>query len=181
MLKLHRSFGHPSASALYKLLRRAHPDEANQSTRQTLEQIAKECETCLRHASKPRRFKLTVGHNNARFNHVVAVDIMYINNKPILHVVDEATHFSSAQWLRKVSSSEVWKALLRCWCNVYLGPPDHLRIDQGSQFTSDEFKSLSESAGISILEAPVESPNSMSHVERYHGPCLLYTSDAADE
>ena len=159
-----------------------------------LEDLEKKCDVCCRHAQKPKRFKLTTGAEDLRFNHVVAADIMFIGGKPLLHVVDEATHFTSACWLRKSTSKEVWKALLRCWSNIYMGPPDFLRVDQGTNFISEEFKELADTSGITLLEAPIECPSSLSHVERYHGPlrkayekiddqaqdesktCLLYTS-----
>ena len=95
---------------------------------------------------------------------------MHINQHRILHCVDEATHFQSATILRSMKSEYVWKALVKCWTSVYLGPPDFLRVDQGSNFISKEFQSAAETNGISILEAPIECPETMSHVERYHSP-----------
>lgn len=168
--RLHRSFGHPSVSALYKILQRARPDEVDSTTKAEIEKLTQECDPCARHATKPRRFKLTTGAEDGRFNHVVAVDIMYIQSKPVLHIVDETTHFASGTWLRRVSSADLWKAFTRAWSHMYMGPPDYLRVDQGSQFVSKEFKSSVEFAGIKLLEAPIESPGTMSHVERYHGP-----------
>jgi len=170
LFKLHRSFGHPSASALYNVLKRARPGDVSSETRLAIEEMQKRCLTCARHSQKPRKSKLTIGTEDLNFNHTVAVDIMFINRKPILHVVDEATPFSAATWLKNSTSSEVWKGLLRCWTHVYLGPPDFLRIDQGSNFVSREFKGLADTSGITVLEAPIECPNSMSHVERYHRP-----------
>ena len=170
LLKLHRSFGHPTVSALYNILKRSKPDEVSEKTKAAIEELHKKCETCQRHGAKPKRFRLTTGTEDLRFNHIVAADIMFINRKPILHVVDEATHFSAATWLRNSSLKEVWNGLLRCWSHVYAGPPDFLRIDQGSNFISREFKDKADTSGISLIEAPVGSPNSMSHGERYHGP-----------
>ena len=108
LLRLHKSFGHPSVRALSNLLRKARP-KAPDVTRQ-LEEIA-ECDTCAKHATKPRRFKLTVGRKECRFNHVVAIDIMFIDGLKILHCVDEATHFQSATILSNMKSATVWKAL----------------------------------------------------------------------
>ncbi len=61
-----------------------------------------------------------------------------------------------------------WKALFKCWSLVYLGPPDCLQVDQGSNFVSEEFKASAKAGGIEVPEAPVESPETISHVERYH-------------
>jgi hypothetical protein len=46
-------------------------------------------------------FKLTVGADDIRFNHTVAVYIMYIEVKPVIHVVCEATHFQAARFFAK--------------------------------------------------------------------------------
>ena len=168
--RLHRNFGHPSVSTLRKVLKTANPSEMDSITKKAIEDLTRKCDICQKHATAPRRFKLTVGCDDLRFNHVVAADIMYVKRKPILHMVDEATHFMAATFLRNHTSEQVWKGLMKCWSRVYLGPPDHLRIDQGSNFISREFLDNAESDGITVLEAPIESPSTMSHSERYHGP-----------
>ena len=171
--RLHRVFGHPSVNALANLLKRANPEEFTSDVRKTLQNISEKCDICIKHSSKPRRFKLTVGTGDLRFNHTVAVDVMYLSGKAVLHMVDEATHYSAAQFLKKQSTTEVWKAIRRCWLRVYLGPPDFLHVDQGSNLVSKEFMEEAEVEGIRIIEAPVESPSTMSHVERYHAPLKL--------
>jgi hypothetical protein len=51
-----------------------------------------------------------------------------------------------------------------------MDPPKFLRTDQGTNFVSLEFKSIAIAADVKVLETPVESPASMNHVDRYHGP-----------
>lgn len=168
--RLHRVFGHPTVTALGKLLRNANPNEFTAEVRKSIEQITNMCNTCKRFSSKPRRFKVSVGSNDLRFNHIVAIDIMMLAGKHVLHAVDEATHYTAATFMRNNTAEETWKSLLRCWSRVYLGPPDYLRIDQGSNFVAKHFRDSADADGISILEAPIECPNTMSHVERYHAP-----------
>ncbi|CDF37987.1 unnamed protein product [Chondrus crispus] len=168
--KLHRNFGHPSVSALTNLLKRANPDHMDREVQDVIMRLTKACTTCATHASRPRRFKLTVGTNDLKFNHTLAVDIMTLNGKPLLHVVDEATHYTSAVFLNRQRASDTWKGLLRCWSRVYLGPPDFLRMDQGTNFIAKEFVESATAEGITVLPAPIESPSTMSHVERYHAP-----------
>lgn len=170
LLKLHRSFGHPSVSALHNVLKRARPDEYSPEIQKAIEHLTERCRVCTELGTKPRRFKLSIGAEDSRFNSSIAADIMYLVQKPALLVVDEATHFCAATFLRNISSKEVWKALSRCWINAYIGPPDFLRLDQGSQFTSKEFNTAAVSAGIQIIQEPIENPSFMSHVERYHAP-----------
>ena len=168
--RLHRVFGHPSVSSLQKLLKRANQEEFGPDVTAVLHEINKSCKTCAEHASKPRRFKITIGSEDLQFNHVVAIDVMYLSGRPVLHVVDEATHYSAASFLKRMTAEETWKCLLSCWIRTYLRPPDHLRVDQGSNLMGKQFLDSAEAEGVSLLQAPIESPCSMSHVERYHAP-----------
>jgi hypothetical protein len=148
--KLHRSFGHPTAGSLYRLLKGARPDKASSSVRDAIYELTKACNVCLARERQPRRFKLTIGAEDLRFNSVIAADVMYIRNEPVLHVVDEATHFAAASWLKAMTARETWDTLLRCWSHVYMGPPDLLRVDQGSNFASKDFRSLAAAATFSF-------------------------------
>lgn len=74
----------------------------------------------------------------------------------------------AAQFLRNQSADFVWKAILRCWSGLYLGPSDLFDIDQGSNFVAKVFLECAKADGVSILPALVESPSTMRHAERYH-------------
>lgn len=50
-----------------------------------------------------------------------------------------------------------------------MGPPDYVRVEQGSEFFPDELKEKSEACGIELLHEPMENPCSVTHVEGYHG------------
>lgn len=116
--KLHRSFGHPTVTALTNLLKRARPSEMTTDVRRALDEITEACKICAEHRTKPRRFRLTIGSDDFRFNHVVAIDVMYINNRPVLHIVDEATHYQAARFLRNMTSGEVWKTIHGAWIDI---------------------------------------------------------------
>jgi hypothetical protein len=106
--QLHRRFGHPSAERLVRLLERAgHDDDQH---RKVINRIIKYCSPCQRFGRSPGRFKFTI-RDDVAFNHTVIVDVMYIDNLPVLHVVDEATHFQAARWLQNMSSECVWNTL----------------------------------------------------------------------
>lgn len=85
-------------------------------------------------------------------------------------MVDQATHFSAAAFLKNQSSSEVWKEIQGLWHLVYIGPTDFLMVDQGSNYTSREFMGNLESSGIFLDEAPLEAPGAIGTVESYHEP-----------
>lgn len=71
-----------------------------------------------------------------------------------------------------MSAESTWNAIRLCWIDVYIGPPDVIIHDAGSNFTASEFQSSSASMSIMTKCAPVESNNSFGIVERYHKPLL---------
>ena len=95
---------------------------------------------------------------------------MYIQGKPVLHIVDDSTHFQAGRWLKDVSAKHVWDQLRACWIDTYLGPPDLISSDAGKQFTSKEFKQFAANMGIIVKNVPVEAYHSIGLVERYHRP-----------
>ncbi len=166
-------FRHPSVDKLSNLLRKARPDEFSATVHHNLNDIAKRCNTCQLHSSRPRRFKVTMGLQDIQFNHCVAVDVMYLNNQPVLHAVDEATHFQSARFMSNMSPDSTWKLLSQMWMQTYLGPPDYTHVDQGKNIVSALFKSIATAEGISVVEAPIECPTELGNVERCHGPLRI--------
>lgn len=152
---------------------RANPDTLDGFGRKVLEDVLRKCEVCIQHAAKLRRFKVKVGTDDLRFNHIVAIDVMYINSRPILHPVDEATHFNTAQCLKNMTSQHFWKTVLRCWSRVQLCLPDFLHVDQGSNFVSTELAANATVDGVTVVEVSIESPSTMSYVERYHASLRL--------
>ncbi len=53
---------------------------------------------------------------------------------------------------------------------IYLGAPDNLFRDQGTQFVSLELQATAAEAGITYLPLAIEAPNAMSVGEQYHAP-----------
>ena len=93
--KLHRQFVHPSADKLYKLLKKARPKETDPNTLEILEDLTRRCDACQRVQTAPVRFRVSIGAEDLQFNEEIYMDIMYIDHKPILHIVDAATRFSA--------------------------------------------------------------------------------------
>lgn len=163
--RLHRRFGHPSAEKLRLLLERSGHDEGLDKA--ALERLTKYCSFCQKHGKSPGRFKFTLTED-IDFNYSIIVDIMYIDNSPILHVVDESTRFQAAKWLANITAKHTWDTLRLCWIDVYLGPPDYIHHDAGKNFVSKEFRQFASSMSITTKSAPVEAHWSIGIVERYH-------------
>ena len=134
LVRLHRHFFHPSVEKLFNLISKARPEEATQETKRILYDITKRCDPCQRVQNAPHRFRVSFGTPEARFNERIMVDVMKIDGKKVLHVVDEGTRFSAARFLDDESTVTVWKTLIECWVAIYTGLPNRIIVDQGSNF-----------------------------------------------
>lgn len=124
LLKLHRQFHHPSTGKLLNVLKRVKTEEVDEGTKIVLDDIVKRCKPCQQNpSSKPQTFKVSIGTGDIRFNHEVALDIMYLERRPVLHVVDLQTRLRAARFLGKISTDAVWTAFLECWVKTYVGHP----------------------------------------------------------
>ncbi len=61
---------------------------------------------------------------------------MYLDGRPVLHIVDAATRFFAAKFIPKVTTDAVWEAIVSCSSSIYTGLPQCVRIDEGTQFRS---------------------------------------------
>jgi transposase InsO family protein len=161
--RLHRRFGHPSVQRLRTILTRAD-QEVNQ---EALEQLTKLCHHCQKHGKSPGRFRFHL-KDDVSFNHTIIVDIFYLEGRPVLHVVDEATGYQAGRFLTNISAKHTWDALRACWIDVYLGPPDEIVTDAGKNFVSKEFQQHATAMGVTLKTIPVEAHHSIGKVERYH-------------
>ncbi|KAI1005437.1 hypothetical protein K3495_g2777 [Podosphaera aphanis] len=69
-----------------------------------------------------------------------------------------------------MTAAHTWEMLRLCWINVYTGSPDVVVHDAGTNFSSAEFERNASTLVIAVKCAPVEVPQSVGLVERYHGP-----------
>jgi hypothetical protein len=121
------------------------------------------------HEKSSGRFKFTLKDNH-EFNYSIIIDVMYLDGKPVLQVVDSATAFQAARFLKDMSACTAWDTLCICWINTYLGPLDKLIHNSEKNFASTEFRQLANSMAIEVKEVPIEAHNSVGQVERYYAP-----------
>lgn len=105
------------------------------------------------------------------FKQSIFVDIFTISSKPALHVVGKFTQSKAACWLPTFSTSAIWISHRHRRTDTYLGPPDLIKYDMGKRFISAAtFPDESDLIHIAAKQLQVESPNSLTYVERYHDP-----------
>jgi len=71
---------------------------------------------------------------------MVFVNIFYINGKLVLHIINKAIGFTTAQFLKDISAKTTWEALYTYWLNTYLSPPDLVIYNTGTNFNSYKFR-----------------------------------------
>ena len=114
--QLHRRFGHPSVRRLIRVLQRA----GHEVEQRAIEHLTKYFHQCQMNGKAPGRFKFTL-KDDYEFNWCIVVDVMYLDSKPVLHVVAEAIAFPAAKFLKDISAKTTWDTLRICWIDVYQG------------------------------------------------------------
>ncbi|KAI1002730.1 hypothetical protein K3495_g5472 [Podosphaera aphanis] len=164
--RLHCRFGHPATDRLHTLLMRAGHEDVDSSV---LKGIEKFCHSCQMNSQSPRRFKFTLPED-CEFSYEIIVDVMYLSNRPVLHVVDVATAFQAGKFLPSLSAKETWEVLRFLWIDTYQGPSDIVTHDAGTNFASHEFRNEAKMMGITCKQIPIEAHWSIGKLDRYHAP-----------
>ena len=167
--RLERQFAHPSVDKLYNLLKSAGIKAVNTSTREILKDIAARCESFQRNCNAPRRFRVKLGQEDVRFNAEAYLDIMYLDGRPFLRIVNFGTLFSAARFLTKVNTESIWEAIIMCWSSVYSSLPHCVRVDEGSQ-SRKIFAELSVIHQVQVKKSGVQSHHGLGVGEIYHKP-----------
>ena len=109
---LHLYLFHPSVTKLYYLLKRARPQEVNAETRRVLEEISGACTNCHEHRDCSYRFRVSIPADRVKFNHEVAIDLIWMKGNPVLRIVDTQTHYKNAVLLKGESAQDVGNAFI---------------------------------------------------------------------
>lgn len=171
LMKIHRTFQHRSVRETEGLLRRADGGKLTTESQLSIRKIAADWKTCNIHASAPRRFNITVGADDLRFDHTVQIDTRFLLGRPVLHMVDLATlfvqpPFYSPNQRRKYGDLYTKKM----WTFIFIGPAGFLTVDEGSSYISLEMRHNLEAEGIGLIQAPIDNPGNLGIVERYPAP-----------
>ncbi|KAI1430907.1 hypothetical protein GGR50DRAFT_700807 [Xylaria sp. CBS 124048] len=164
---LHTRLGHPSVPKLHDLLSKAGHEDVDPAMLKT---ITKLCHHCQIKGKAPQRFRFSLKDPDINFNYEILADVMYIDGSPVLHVVDAATGFQAARFMRNTSAKETWELLKACWIDTYLSPADVITHDSGTNFNSTEFRNEARLVGTTCNQVPVEAHWSVGKIERYHAP-----------
>lgn len=72
--------------------------------------IYKFCYYCQIKGKAPKQFKFIL-KKDINLNYKIIVNIIYLDKKPIFHVIDIATIFQVNRFLNSMLAKDIWKAL----------------------------------------------------------------------
>lgn len=162
---------HPSTSRLFQLISRADPTKGKPSVKKLIDDVTDECNTWKAFKSSPLRFKATAPRDRLIFNHTVWIHLVWLFEKPVLHVIDEQTGFRDPCFLKTKSASDIWNSFVACWVIIYVGFPRKICSDPESAITSDVFLQISCSHGIELEFSGVASTILWDRSKAHTGLC----------
>lgn len=96
------------------------------------------------------------------------MNLLYVEQSPVVRVECTQTHFANAMWIPSKSSRNIWLTFLHCWSTVNRRHQQKIRKDRGFSDTSMLFNDLALSNRIKLQLSPVKSHNSNGIWEQYH-------------
>eukprot|EP00971_Amphidinium_carterae_P030095 591580-Amphidinium_carterae.1 len=159
--RLHVRWWHCSAERMLGILRTCGVTES------VLAEVRGVCDSCAicRKWHKPNPKPRTTSRLSTAFNETVQLDILYIERKPVVHMIDEATRFSVAAFVPRVEDQSLMQVLGHDWLRMF-GAPKTLVSDQEGGIMSDWSGVQLGRWGISRMPLPERSHASV--VERHH-------------
>lgn len=82
---------------------------------------------------------------------------MFLDGRPEFHIVDDATHFTLARYVRRQSSASIWRAIHQIWILTYMGPTEEIAGDQGSPYVSNDMKNNMAESNKELNGTPLEN------------------------
>ena len=172
LFKIHLQFGHASFGKIWNLIENSCRNEEifeknKNKIREELKRICDECLVCKRYKKNPN--KPVVGLPMAsKFNEMIAMDLGEIEGRRFIAMVDMATNYVQAAWLKSKKPEEIVSKLMEKWISIF-GASKFFFSDNGLEFQNEEVKLLTENFGIEVKCTPAESPWSNGKCEKMIG------------
>ena len=172
IMKLHLQFGHGSGEKIWKLTETAQwSDGLNEDEREEVKKLVTEliasCEVCRRYKRNPAKPVVSFSWSKT-FNEVVALDVGEIEENKFLVMVDMATRYCQAHWIRDKKPETIIRTLYDGWFAIF-GAPSKILSDNGGEFQNEKMRMMAEKWNIKLLATAAESPWSNGLCEKTVG------------
>ncbi|KAI8519529.1 hypothetical protein Bbelb_027860 [Branchiostoma belcheri] len=124
-----------------------------------IERMTQSCRTCQKYQNSQQKEEMTPTTTPSRPWKKLGADLFHLNQKWFLLVVDYYSKFQIVKNLRSLKASAVTQAVKGIFAEQ--GIPDEVVCDNGTQFTSEEFKCVSQEYGFKITTSSPHYPRGM--------------------
>lgn len=93
---------------------------------ETLKRFGDACVPFQEMHAPPFRFRASIPEGLLQFNAELAMNLVWLDKKPALHIVDSQTCYQNAAFIRGMSPECLWKLLVETRATLYWGFPDIL-------------------------------------------------------
>ena len=165
--KLHRQFCHCSAEKLKLLVQNSKIWNDNKLLLKEIDLISQNCQVCKRYKKSPPTPIVGLPMSST-FNECVAMDIISLEGKYILHLIDMFTIYSVACVRNTKGQNAITDAIMKTWIS-YFGKPQKMIADNGGEFNNAAYRDMCDMFGIEMLKTAAYSPWSNGMCERHNG------------
>ena len=175
--KTHLQLGHAS----FHKLRTIFDSSSKLATDQNIYEVLKSC-TCHR-IDERHKIPFVSNHLAMSPGTIITCDICYPieaakYTHPCLVVTDCHSRFMAAEFLKSLKSDVIVEYLITRWCQ-WLGMPDKILCDAGSNFSGKCWDTISDIYGITMINTPIGASYQLGKAER-HIQILKKAYDAID-
>ena len=152
---LHKYFGHASGQKIGSVIKDSDLEKKEEVLKE-LKKLDETCEFCLKHkrSAPHQKVGLPLGKG---FNSVVAMDLKFIGNGIILHMIDTVTRFSVACVVKDKNPESVIRGMFVHWIAI-VGRSDHYLTDNGGEFVNAKLLSMCENLEVKLLTTAAYAP-----------------------
>ena len=172
IMKLHLQFGHGSGEKIWKLTEDAQwseglSEEERESIKKLVTELIASCDVCRRYRKNPAKPVVSFSWGKT-FNEVLALDVGEIEERKFLVMVDMATRYCQAQWIKDKKPETIIRTLCDGWFGMF-GAPSKILSDNGGEFQNEKMRKMAERWNVKILTTAAESPWSNGLCEKTVG------------
>lgn len=109
---IQRHFSHPQTEKMFVFLKCAVTDSVSSEVYSNLRKTQVTFEVCQREADAPHQFWVSLPNISCVSNRVVSLDSMSMDQRTVLHAVNNDNNFSAARFLEKFSTVATREALV---------------------------------------------------------------------
>lgn len=84
----------------------------------TIKEIMPACRSCRTYSKRLFRFCASIPPEKAVFNQELAIDLVCLDGKPVLHILDTHTHLQNTIPIRTKKEENVWYASVEGWASI---------------------------------------------------------------